>query len=204
MASDLANVARCLDLQAQHIVDAVAGRETARALLEHLAGVSAPDTGVAKVLLVFARMSTTACDWLDGDLTIELAAEGAETRVDVTTDLGGGLRERVFSPLVFRAPLVEFSRAIERVPHMIAPLVQRGATAKKIVLAATSLVRRTSIPPASVEIAPEHLFVRVPPAPPPVAVREERDEGSLPVVTIAKPAAASSVPPKDVDSGWDD
>ncbi len=204
MAVGLEHIARCLDVQAQHVVEAVAGRESARALLEHLARVSAPDTGAAKVLLVFARMSTTACDWLDGDLTVDLAAEGAATRVDVTTDLGGGLRERVFPPLVLQAPLVEFTRAIERVPHMVAPLVVRASTTKRVVLAATALVRKTSIPPAPIEIAPEHLFVRVPPAPPPGAVPLPRDEPSLPVVTAATPAAVSSVPPKDVDSGWDD
>ncbi|HEY1691976.1 MAG TPA: hypothetical protein VGG39_07430 [Polyangiaceae bacterium] len=233
MVGDLAHIARCLDLQAQDVVDAVGSRDSARALLEHLARVSAPDTGVAKVLLVFARMATTACDWLDGDLTIDLQAEGNATRADVTTDLGGGLRERAFAPLLFHAPLVEFARAIERVPHMVAPLAVRGSTPKRVLLSATALTRRTSIPPAPVAIAPENLFVRVPPPAPTGATQPERDEPSLPVIAAASPAArgarpavheaqpdlhdvlpaaqppaapspTSSLPPKDVDSGWDD
>ncbi|HEY6460808.1 MAG TPA: hypothetical protein VIY73_11680, partial [Polyangiaceae bacterium] len=194
MAGDLAHIARCLDLQAQDVVDAVVARDSARALLEHLARVSAPDTGVAKVLLVFARMATTACDWLDGDLTIDLQLDGNGTRVDVTTDLGGGLRERVFAPLLFHAPLVEFARAIERVPHMVAPLAVRGSTPKRVLLSATALIRRTSIPPAPVAIAPENLFVRLPPPAPTGAAEPERDEPSLPVVAAAAPAPHDAPP----------
>jgi hypothetical protein len=86
MPGELAHISRCLDLQEQDIVEAIGARDRTRALLAHLEGLSAPNTGVAKVLLVFARMATTACDWIDGDLTIDLAAQGDATRVDAATE----------------------------------------------------------------------------------------------------------------------
>jgi hypothetical protein len=183
--SAFAQIARPLDLGEADIKAAMASRDDARALLEHLAACAAPNTGGAKVLLVLARMATTACDWLDGDLAIDLRADGDVTRLDVATELGGGLRERVFPALVIGAPLAEFARAIERVPHMVAPLAIGGRSASRITLGATAAVRRTSIPPPPIEIAPDSLFV------------------GLPAPGLPKEAGADA-PPKDVDTGWDD
>jgi hypothetical protein len=211
MTGELAHIARCLDLGEADIVGALASRERTKALVLRLEEVSEPNTGVAKVLFVFARMATTACDWLDGDLVIDLVAAGDTTRVEVGTELGGGLRERVYAPLVFRAPLEEFARAVERVPHAIAPLRVGTKTPRRITLGATEVTRRTSLPPPSIEISADSLFLRLgsPPLP------KDGDEGatptSLPVVAAtpppAKPAAArpvSDLPLGELDSGWDD
>jgi len=211
MTGELAHITRCLDLNEADIVRAIVDREHTRALLSHLAACSAPNTGVAKALLVLARMATTACDWIDGDLAIELIVVDGATRVNVATDLGGGLRERVFPPLVFQASLEEFARAIERVAHMVAPLRIGAKTPQRITLGASAITRRTSMPPPPIEIAPESLFVRLE-AP---AVRDERDDdagvGSLPVIVAAAPASkptaprgVSDPPAHDLDSGWDD
>jgi hypothetical protein len=211
MTGDLAHITRCLDLREADIAGAIVAREHTKALLTHLAARSAPNTGVAKVMLVLARMATTACDWIDGDLVIEMVAVDGTTRVDVATELGGGLRERVFSTLVYQAPLEEFSRAIDRVAHMIAPLRIRAKTAQRIAFGASEMARRTSMPPPPIEIAAESLFVRLEPPP----VPEERDDdaatGSLPVIVAATPSAkpaaprgVSDPPVRDVDSGWDD
>jgi hypothetical protein len=211
MTSELAHIVRCLDLGEADIVRAVVDREHTKALLTHLVTCSAPNTGVAKALLVFARMATTACDWIDGDLAIEMVPVDGSTRVDVATELGGGLRERVFAPMVFQVPLEEFTRAIERVPHMVAPLRVGTKTPQRIALVASAVVRRTSLPPPPIEIAAESLFLR--PASPD-AIKEKDDDGaldSLPVVLaaapVAKPAAsrgATDRPLGDLDSGWDD
>jgi len=181
------HIARCLDLQEKDIVEAIASGDSTRGLLARLASVSAPETGSAKVLLLFARMATTACTWLDGDLVVELVARGDATVVEAATELGGGLRERAAPTLTLRAPLVEFTRAIERVPRMIAPLSIREKGGQRIVLTATAVVRRTSIPPAPFEISSDSLFVRVPTA-------------ALP----KEDAPAQSPPSSDVDGGWDD
>lgn len=201
---------RCLDLQEQDIVEAIASGESTRALVARLASLSEPDTGCAKVLLLFARMATTACTWIDGDLVIELVAKGDTTVVEAATDLGGGLRERALPTSTLKAPLAEFTRAIDRVPHMIAPLSIQAKSPKRIVLTATAITRRTSMPPAPFEISADSLFIRVPtPAVPKAEEGGQSSPAPLPVVTGGTrdaPAVrnVSEPPAADVDSGWDD
>jgi hypothetical protein len=192
--ADFDHIARCLDLQEQHVAAAVETRAGTRALLGRLAERSGPDTGVAKVLLVYARLATTACDWIDGDLAIDLVGDGDLTVIEASTELGGGLRERLFPPVSFKAPLTEFARAIERVPHMIAPLAVRSSTARRISLSATEGVRKTSVPPPSIEISAESLYVRAPAPAVPRSTGDAEQHAGLPVVD----------PLADVDSGWDD
>jgi hypothetical protein len=192
MTGDFAHLVRCLDVREKDLADAVVSRERTIALLLHLAACSAPNTGVAKVLLVFARMATTACAWIDGDLLVELVGDEEITVVEALTELGGGLRERLFAPASFRAPLAEFARAIDRVPHLVAPLVIRNATGRRISLSASALVRRTTVPPPPVEIAADSLFVR---APAPAVPGPDLEMAPVPAV---EPLV------NDVDSGWDD
>src|SRR5260370_23207127 len=163
MSGDFALIARGFDLQSEHIAEAIGARERARALVEGLAQVSAPDTGMAKALLGYARMATTACDWLDGGLWIDLTTDADVTVIEAYTELGGGLRERLFAPVRFKAPLSEFVRAIERVPHMIAPLTMRSSTARRLTLSATEVVRRTTAPPPPIGIPAASPDVPIPP-----------------------------------------
>lgn len=191
----LDHITRVQDLRDKDIVDAVVTREGTTVLLSRLAVVSAPETGVAKVLLVLARMATMACGWIDGDLVINLVDEGARTRVDVTTEMGGGMRERVLAPLRLTAPMAEFRRAIERVPHMIKPLAIRARDERRLTFSASAHVRRTTAPPPPVEIAAESLFVA--PSPP---VPKDTGGPELPLVTSATPDPTGEA---DVDEGWD-
>jgi len=211
MPGELDHIAHAHDLAEDDIARAVRTRQGTVALLGRLAEVSAPETGTAKVLLLLARMGTTACEWIDGDMVIELVDEGQATRVEVSTELGGGLRERVFSPFKLQAPLVEFVRAMARVPHMVAPLVIRARGDRRITFAASALLRRTTVPPPPIEISADSLYVRAP-AP---AVPKEGGGATLPVVTSGLPLVgggapspgpgpASSEPPADLDAGWDD
>ena len=202
MSDPWAHIARCIDLRDEDVAKAIATRQSTRDLLARLAAVSSPNTGVAKALLVLARMATTGCDWIDGDLRIELTATGAATVVDVSTDLGGGLFERALHPLTYEAPLEEFTRAIDRVPRMVAPLVIRARTERRLILSATAAIRRTSAPPPPIEISAENLYVRAPaPAPPPQAL--EAEPGPLPVVS-SHPRPLTEPPVGEVDKGWDD
>lgn len=203
------HIERCLDLQEQDIVEAIASGDSTRALLARLASLSAPNTGCAKVLLLFARMATTACGWIDGDLVVELLAKDDTTVVEVATDLGGGLRERALPSLLLHAPLAEFTRAIDRVPHMIAPLSIQAKSPKRVVLTASATMRRTSVPPAPFEISSDSLFVRVPAAALPKDGRPAPAPAPLPVVTGKKsdgPAGrnVAEPPASDVDGAWDD
>jgi hypothetical protein len=187
MSGPFAHIALCLDLQERDLAAALRGRDTTKALLAHLAAISAPNTGAAKVLIVFSRMATTACNWVDGDLRIDVVGDADETVIEAATELGGGLRERLFAPMSFRAPIAEFARAIERVPHMIVPLVIRAKSAHRVSLSANEVLRRTTAPPPPIEISGDSLFVRVSPP----AVSAETNE----------PPATS---PDDVDAGWED
>jgi hypothetical protein len=201
MSGTWSHIARCLTLREEDIALAIRSRESTRELLARMAEVSAPDTGAAKALLVFARMATTACEWLEGDLRVELAPDGDGTVANLATDLGGGLLERALPRITFRAPLAEFTRAVERVPRMIAPLQARTRTERLLVLTASALVRKTSFPPPPIEIAAESLLVRAP-APLPAKQAVGPESGPLPVVGSEGP---TSEPPVDsVDKGWGD
>jgi hypothetical protein len=228
MSAEPELITRCLELQESHIAAAIEARSSTRALLERLAEVSVPNSGAAKALLVYARLATTACDWIDGDLAVDLVEDGGGTVVETSTELGGGLRERLFPPLRFDAALEEFARAIARVPHMIAPLSMRSSTARRIRLSALEVVRRTTAPPPPIAISAESLFVALPAAVPKESFVtdpsiEDEALAGLPVVERAPdpepaieeplidPAAAeqpsttpSNPPLGDVDGGWDD
>jgi hypothetical protein len=187
MSGPFAHITRCLDLQERDLTEAVGSRDATKALLAHLAAISAPNTGAAKVLIVLARMATTACSWIDGDLFIELLANEDTTVIQVATELGGGLRERLLSPISFRVPMAEFARAIERVPHVIAPLAIRAKSPRRVSLSATEVQRRTTAPPPPIEISSDSLFVRASP----------------PVSTESNETPSPSLPPDDIDSGWE-
>jgi hypothetical protein len=156
--------------------------------MRKLAGICEPNSGAAKVLLVFSRMATTACGWVDGDLCIDLlaGADADSTTIEVSTELGGGLRERIFPTMPFRAPIAEFVRAIDRVPHVIAPLAIRSRSPDRISLAATEALRRTTAPPPPIEISADSLFAHASP------------------LEIGKEATLPTLPPNDVDAGWED
>jgi hypothetical protein len=188
MSGKFEHIARCMDLQEHDLIEAIDARGKTKALLAHLAAVSSPDTGAAKVLLVLSRMATTACSWIDGDLCVDLLADADTTVIEVATELGGGLRERLLSPMSFRAPIAEFVRAIDRVPHLVAPLSIRAKSPRRVSLTATEALRRTTLPPPPIEIASDSLFE---PAPPPEAPQETN--------AVTSP----SLSPADIDAGWD-
>src|SRR5579872_4293893 len=123
------HIRRCLELSDRDIAGAVAGRDSCRALLERLAEISKPGDGAPKLLLLFARMATSACEWLDGGLRIDIVGDGDVCVVELMDELAGGLRERVLPAFSMNAPLAEFIAAVERVPHLIAPLTMRRRSA---------------------------------------------------------------------------
>lgn len=118
-----------------------------RALLEHLAAIAKPRDGAPLMLLLFARIATVACDWLDGDLFIRMDARRPfGTRVTVATELGLGMREKVFPSFDLNVPLDEFTRAVERIPQMVHPLVAEIAQ-DQLLLSASAHVRASTVPP---------------------------------------------------------
>jgi hypothetical protein len=137
---------RCIDVSRGQIVLASRSHDECRALLDHLASISRPMDGAPLVLLLLARLGTVAGAWLDGELQIELTADGEGTIFDMMTSLGFGLAERVFPRFRFAVPLGEFEGAMARVPEIIWPLTleKRGGS---IALSATQRVRSSTMPP---------------------------------------------------------
>jgi hypothetical protein len=155
---------RCFELTDAIVAEATLSRGGTKALLDRLAKIAKPNEGAPKILLVFARMATGACEWLDGDLRVEMVGDGDLSVVDVMTELGGGLRERALPSFVVNVPVVEFARAVERVPRMIAPLNVRSKSERRLVLVTALDYQGRSRPPPPVPIAEEHL-VEVPRSP---------------------------------------
>ena len=222
--TDYAHIKRCFDVTNDDIVAAVESREATLALLRHLAAVSQPDTGGPKVVLVFAMMATAACEWLDGALRVDLKASGSKTNIDVTSELGGGLLERVFPTLRLDVEIGELARTISRAEKRIAPLRVQSSTATRIVLIATEAERRSTKPPqARVRIADDHIFqptnlraAKLPevdlaePNLPLIAPRSAKSAKPPKLPSAAPKRKKSTTPPKpdtssdDFDSGWDD
>jgi hypothetical protein len=166
-------ITRCTDLTEANVAYAVKSRERTELLLKRLAEVARPNEGAPKILLLFARMSTTACDWLEGDLRIEIAAEGDSCRFKVTTELGLGMQERVIAPFVVSVPLIELTRAVELVPRMVLPLAVAARDERRLVLSVSARVRKSTMPPPAISIAEECLIA---PAQLPIADVEANGE----------------------------
>jgi hypothetical protein len=162
--TDFSHVTRCIEISRDDIILATESRAAFRSFLEQASAVSRPQNGGPLVLLLFSRMATLACDWLDGDLRIELTAQGEYTVVDVQVSVGFGSAERIIPRTTMHVPFAEFGGALDRVPQMIWPLcVTRGS--KRMLLRASSEVRHSTVPP-SIEIDQHCQSGTIPLAPP--------------------------------------
>jgi hypothetical protein len=112
------------------VQQALVSRETFRAFLQRAEAVSEPEDGGPKVLMACAALST--CDWLDGDLRVELDGNDEETRLGLLID--AGFRERLFPVSSLKVPFDEFVRAVRLAPHLTAPLVVRESREGHLVL----------------------------------------------------------------------
>ena len=155
-----AHIKRCLELSERDIVSAVADRRTAKALLDQLAKVSRPGDGAPKLLLVFARLASSEVEWIEGALRVEMVGDADVTVVEVLCELGLGMHERVFPSFKMSVPLDEFARAVERVPHMVAPLTVVAATSRRLVLTTAEDEEQEEAAPPAVAIADDSLYVR--------------------------------------------
>lgn len=148
---DYSALRHCTELRDAHIVEAVSSSDEMEALLTRFAEIAAPNKGAAILLAALARLGTTACTWIDGELRIELSGDAEQTKIAVSSSLGAGFREKCFADTILKVPLQEFSRLLARSPKLIEPLqvMEKGA---RIVLTAPQEVRATSLPPPMVEI----------------------------------------------------
>ncbi|MDB4941171.1 MAG: hypothetical protein JWP97_705 [Labilithrix sp.] len=150
-----------MELRETHIASAIESAEAMAALLKRFADIATPGKGSPIILAALARLGTTQCPWLEGELRIEIAGDEASSKITASTTLGGGFREKLFPDTTLRVPLVEFSRAVKLSPKVIEPL-QIKETGTRIVLSVTQEVRRTSLPPPMVQIDPESMMLVMP------------------------------------------
>lgn len=143
---DFDHIARCQDLAESDIASAIESRAGLRELVERMTAVSRPSDGGPKVLLVFARLASAPCDWLDGDLHVTLAGNDASTTIDVLAEIGAGLKERVIPSVTMTVPAREFEDAIETYPHALDPIEISRTADGKLVLRAPASARGESIP----------------------------------------------------------
>jgi hypothetical protein len=146
---------RCLDISERDIEASMESREATRNLLDAASAVSRPADGAFRVLAVFAQMAKGSCDWLDGELRVELAEADDVTVIECMTDRSGGYRERVFPPIVIHAPIEEFRAAVAQ--EYIAPLVVKTSRGRRIALVAEPEAGAPSMAAHAVAIGRESL-----------------------------------------------
>lgn len=88
---------KCTELRDVHIVHAVSSSDAMEALLARFSEIAAPGKGAPIILAALARLGTTACDWIDGELRIELSGDTTQTKIAVSTSIGAGFREKLFA-----------------------------------------------------------------------------------------------------------
>jgi hypothetical protein len=190
------HLTRCMEMSASDVMSALGSHEACKELLARFAEIAAPRSGAPRILFLFARMATIACDWVEGDLRIEMKLDGEKTRVDTMSELGPGLRERILPQVVIPAPLAEFVLAVERFPGVISPLTLNKKSWRRIVLVANEETRKTTMPPPMIEISEESLAqVPRPPAPPQLELPSSRGSPAAP--------SEDDEDAGDVDSGWE-
>jgi hypothetical protein len=156
-----AHVVRCLDLKRRDVEEAFQSREACRALLTQFTAIARPHTGAPLLLHLFTRLARGDCEWLDGTLRVELTGDADVTVVELLTELGAGLRERVFSPVALRVPLAEFVEATVRRPQLILPLVAKRSVRK---LALRVGADASVLPEGSIAID-DDCMIQIPPPP---------------------------------------
>lgn len=120
-------------------------RASARALIDRMAEVARPGEGAAKILLLFARMAGTPCEWLEGDLSVEMAGDEQSTVVEIMLD-HGGILERAFPLWTLNVGIAEIVRAVTLAPEMVSPLIATTIGANRLAFAATEAERKITTP----------------------------------------------------------
>jgi hypothetical protein len=188
---DYAALNRCTELRDAHIVHAVSSSDAMEALLARFSHIAGPGKGAPIILAALARLGTIACDWIDGELRVEISGDQEKTKISASSSIGAGFREKLFADTVLRVPFEEFVRGVARAPKLIEPLTVKQ-TGKLIVLSATQEIRRTSLPPPMVQIDPASFMVL-----PRMAVPAGIPQDVLPM-TAPKAAPPASTRPRVV------
>lgn len=146
---NVAALASCRELTTEHVEHAARSAEGLRSLLARVAEIAQPEDGGPKILFVLARLARGDVLWLEGDLTVELAGDEQATTLDLFSEQGWGIKERLAPRAHFAVPLDEFTRAVEISAKRFEPL-RTTVKPNKIVL--SSAPPAASAPPPAVEV----------------------------------------------------
>jgi hypothetical protein len=152
----------CSDLREEDFDAAVERRPHFIALLAQLAEVSDPGQDGLRVVQLLARVSTAM--WLDGEMRVEILADGKRSVFELLTELGGGLRERVCAPVTLRLPLAELIEAIKAGEDAIEPLKLKSSSPRRVVLVVGDEGPKSTMPPPMVKVKGDKGTDRPPPA----------------------------------------
>jgi hypothetical protein len=140
---DLSKLKSCLDVGNEQIAQALAAarslsdpspREKSLALLAKMVEIAAPNSGVPRMLVLFAAMARR--DWIEGDLMVRLIGDAELTVVELLID-DGASRERIAGPLRVDVPLEEFRAAIAQNSAQLASLTSVENSPRRVVLRGT-------------------------------------------------------------------
>jgi hypothetical protein len=140
---DFSKLKTCLDVGDELIAQALAAakslsdpspRDKALALLAKMVEIAAPNSGVPRMLVLFAQMARR--DWIEGDLVVRLIGDAELTVVELLSD-DGASRERIAGPLRIDVSLEEFRSAIAPSPAELAPLTPVENAPRRLVLRGT-------------------------------------------------------------------
>src|SRR5687768_17487780 len=107
-----------IGLKEREVHAAMASRHACAALVARLAARTEQGT----LLAFLGRLATEPCEWLDGDLAVEVFEDDEATRLRLLAELGGGQRERVLPPVVVNAPFDELASLAENAAEVLGPL----------------------------------------------------------------------------------
>lgn len=188
--SDWSFVLDARDLTDELIAEAIESRADVRALLERLSQAITPNTGAGRVLLIFARMATADCDWLEGGLRVDVIERDGGVVIETFTDIGGGLKERALPPVVLRCPLSELVQFVASDPRAIAPLTATRPGPDRLHLAADEVAHDDDDEEEDYEAASAILDQLAPPPAPAKPPRPELKQTQIAVVPSPEKAAA--------------
>jgi hypothetical protein len=195
---DFASLESCADLTPEAAEGAASSAKAMESLLTRAAAIGKPDEGCAKILLAIARMAGKP--WVEGELRIELSGDDTTTTIQILTDLGFNVVERVVPAVTIGAPLDEFVRAVELARHLVDPFVPIVGDGTMVLAAPPSDddVEAIRIDTSSLASAPPpsspHEIKTAPPPPAEEGVRQS-------LVLVSEASEATEAPPAAAANG---
>lgn len=127
----IGEIQSCTALDSELAKLAASSSANMRALLARFVELAEPGTGSPKIFLALARLPEQP--WVEGRLRVEISGNDETTTIEILSELGVGIVERLLPLTRLRVPFDEFVRAIDLAPELMLPL-RATDLAGKIVL----------------------------------------------------------------------